>query len=235
MSTGRARRSRRIAIVSHTRARIGGVESYVATLVPALCRAGHTVGCWFETAGHGADPVILPDGDVPSWVAAEHADAGLGALAAWQPDVVYAHGVESVVARARPDAPGAAGVLRALLLRRVRQRHQVVARAGRAAVRAHPRSRLPGALLSRGDAVAGTRSRSRASTFSSAIDSSCFAATRASWWRAGTWPTSTHGTAWDHRCGSCRCRWNHQRPFPRTSGPTIQAARGGCSSSAGSR
>ena len=44
-------RRRRIAIVSHSRERVGGVESYVATLVPALRRAGHEVGCWFETAG----------------------------------------------------------------------------------------------------------------------------------------------------------------------------------------
>lgn len=95
MSAATARRPRRIAIVSHSRARVGGVESYVATLVPALRRAGHVVGCWFETAGHGAESVIAPGDQVPCWVASEQAGAAVGELAAWKPDVVYAHGLSS--------------------------------------------------------------------------------------------------------------------------------------------
>lgn len=87
--------SRRVAIVSHSRARVGGVETYLAALVPALRRAGHEVGCWFETAGAGADPVIAPADGVVSWVASATADSGLAALAAWKPDVVYGHGVVS--------------------------------------------------------------------------------------------------------------------------------------------
>ena len=86
---------RRIAIVSHSLARVGGVETYVASIVPALRRAGHEVGCWFETAGLGADPVIAPADDVASWVASADPDRGLAALAAWKPDVVYGHGVVS--------------------------------------------------------------------------------------------------------------------------------------------
>ena len=95
MSADASRRPRRIAIVSHSRARLGGVESYVATLVPALQRAGHAVGCWFETAGHGADSVIGPNDQVPCWVASEQTGAAVGELAAWKPDVVYAHGLAS--------------------------------------------------------------------------------------------------------------------------------------------
>jgi len=97
MIAGRARHPRRIAIVSHSRARVGGVESYVATLVPALRRAGHAVGCWFETAGHGPDRVIAPDDHGPFWVASEQAGAAVGELAAWKPDVVYVHGLASPV------------------------------------------------------------------------------------------------------------------------------------------
>jgi glycosyltransferase involved in cell wall biosynthesis len=95
MSAATAVRPRRIAIVSHSRARIGGVESYVATLVPALRRSGHTVGCWFETAGHGPDRVIAADDRGPCWVASEQAGAAVGELAAWRPDVIYAHGLVS--------------------------------------------------------------------------------------------------------------------------------------------
>jgi glycosyltransferase involved in cell wall biosynthesis len=86
---------RRIAIVSHSRARVGGVESYVAALVPALRRAGHEVGCWFETAGAGADSVVPPGADVASWVASAASDDGIAQLARWRPDVVYGHGVVS--------------------------------------------------------------------------------------------------------------------------------------------
>ena len=95
MIAQRARHPRRIAIVSHSRARVGGVESYVATLVPALRRAGHAVGCWFETAGRGPDRVIAPDDQVPCWVASEEVGAAMGELAAWKPDVVYTHGLAS--------------------------------------------------------------------------------------------------------------------------------------------
>jgi glycosyltransferase involved in cell wall biosynthesis len=86
---------RRVAIVSHSRERVGGVETYVASIVPALRRAGHEVGCWFETAGIGADPVIAAADGVASWVASTDPDGSLAALAAWKPDVVYGHGVVS--------------------------------------------------------------------------------------------------------------------------------------------
>ena len=86
---------RRVAIVSHSRARVGGVETYLASIVPALLRSGHEVGCWFETAGIGADSVLDPDDGVESWVASADSDRGLADLAAWKPDVVYGHGVVS--------------------------------------------------------------------------------------------------------------------------------------------
>jgi glycosyltransferase involved in cell wall biosynthesis len=82
---------RRVAIVAHSRVRVGGVETYLASVVPALRRAGYEVGCWFETAGAGADPVVAPDDGVVSWV------GGLAGLQAWKPDVVYGHGVASPV------------------------------------------------------------------------------------------------------------------------------------------
>lgn len=86
---------RRIAIVSHSRARVGGVESYVASIVPALQRAGYEVGCWFESEGDGTDPVVSPDSDTSCWSATDFADGGVEAVRAWRPDVVYAHGVVS--------------------------------------------------------------------------------------------------------------------------------------------
>ena len=88
---------RRVAIVSHSRARVGGVETYLASMVPALVGGGPVGGCWFETAGAGADPVIDANHGVESWVASPDGDGGLADLAAWKPDVVYGHGVVSPV------------------------------------------------------------------------------------------------------------------------------------------
>jgi glycosyltransferase involved in cell wall biosynthesis len=85
---------RRIAIVSHSRTRIGGVETYLATIAPALRRAGHEVGCWFETDGDRADPAFAGNG-LECWAGSSDTAAALEALKAWKPDVIYGHGVVS--------------------------------------------------------------------------------------------------------------------------------------------
>jgi len=95
MSSQASLQPRRIAIVSHSRARLGGVESYVASIVPALQRAGCEVGCWFESDGDAADPVVPADSVASCWSAGEFADGGIEAVRAWKPDVVYAHGIVS--------------------------------------------------------------------------------------------------------------------------------------------
>ena len=84
----------RIAVVSWSRRKVGGLESYLGQAIPGLLRAGHAVGFWHETdepADRGE--IELPAG-VEAWSAAD-----LGALDAlrvlrdWRPEVIYAHGL----------------------------------------------------------------------------------------------------------------------------------------------
>ncbi len=95
MSADAPLRPRRIAVVSHSKARVGGVESYVASIVPALEGAGCEVGCWFESDGDGTDPVVPAGSAAVCWSAAEYRDGGIEAVRAWKPDLVYTHGVVS--------------------------------------------------------------------------------------------------------------------------------------------
>jgi glycosyltransferase involved in cell wall biosynthesis len=83
----------RIAIAAHSSRRVGGVEQYLAAVVPALVRAGHAVSCWFETEDADHSPILDRGGVVPAWTASREPNGGLPALRAWRPDVLYAHGV----------------------------------------------------------------------------------------------------------------------------------------------
>jgi glycosyltransferase involved in cell wall biosynthesis len=85
----------RIAIVSHTSRRAGGVETYLASIAPELRRHGHEVGCWFETDDGPADPLLGNDSDVPSWTVGEDAASWTESLRNWRPDVLYVHGLRS--------------------------------------------------------------------------------------------------------------------------------------------
>lgn len=82
----------RIAVVNWSGRRVGGVETYLSTIIPELSRAGHEIAFWYETD----EPVeraqiILPD-ETPSWcVAAMGVNHALAALRDWCPDVIYTH------------------------------------------------------------------------------------------------------------------------------------------------
>src|SRR5689334_4915392 len=95
----------RIAIAAHSARRVGGVEQYLASLVPALVRAGHEVSCWFEADDADHSPILDRGGLVPTWTATRETGGGVPALRAWRPDVVYAHGVaDPALERALIDA-----------------------------------------------------------------------------------------------------------------------------------
>jgi glycosyltransferase involved in cell wall biosynthesis len=82
----------RIAIVNCSVRRVGGVETYLNTIIPELLRAGHEIAFWHEIDGPvEREQIGLPD-DVPAWcVAAMGVDEALIALAGWRPDVIYMH------------------------------------------------------------------------------------------------------------------------------------------------
>ncbi len=92
----------RIAAVNSHHARIGGIETYLDTLLPALADVGHQIAFLSELkAPCGAQRIRLPE-RAPFWCASE---AGLpqavAALEDWRPDIVYVHGMSDLPTAAR--------------------------------------------------------------------------------------------------------------------------------------
>ncbi len=82
----------RIAIATRYRQRVGGVESYLETLLPALGRRGHALLLLSEDAGT-TRPIALPDRATFETLSAGGLERAAGALAAWRPDVVFLQGM----------------------------------------------------------------------------------------------------------------------------------------------
>ena len=82
----------RIAVVNWSRRRVGGVETYLSTIIPELSRAGHEIAFLCETEEPGDREQIGLPSDAPAWCAATMgADQALAALRDWQPSVIYTH------------------------------------------------------------------------------------------------------------------------------------------------
>lgn len=82
----------RIAVVNWSRRRVGGVETYLNTIIPELVRFGHEIGFWCEV-DEPADrsPIDLPNSGAIWCVATMGAAEALSALRDWRPDVIYSH------------------------------------------------------------------------------------------------------------------------------------------------
>ena len=82
----------RIAVVNWSSRRVGGVETYLSTIIPELARAGHEISFWCETDEPLERPQIgLPD-NAPAWcVAVMGAEQALESLRNWRPNVIYTH------------------------------------------------------------------------------------------------------------------------------------------------
>ena len=89
----------KILLVTCNRSIVGGIERYLQVLIPALLKRGHEVAILCErSAAPGAPTIDPPGAGLPVWLC-EHA-RGTAALerdvADWAPDVIYAHGLESL-------------------------------------------------------------------------------------------------------------------------------------------
>lgn len=95
----------RILCAAHHAGRIGGVETYLSLIVPALHAAGHDVACWFQCGDQAREPVIGAGLPVTSWI---DSPESFEALRRWAPDVIYAHGFPDLAAEGRllTIAPG---------------------------------------------------------------------------------------------------------------------------------
>jgi glycosyltransferase involved in cell wall biosynthesis len=84
----------RIAMVTWSRRRVGGVETYLSAVVPALAAAGHEIAFWCEVDRPvDRDPIPLPAGSPVICAETRGVDAAAAELRAWRPDLLYAHGL----------------------------------------------------------------------------------------------------------------------------------------------
>jgi glycosyltransferase involved in cell wall biosynthesis len=99
----------RIAVINWTRRRVGGVETYLNTIIPELAQAGHEMAFWSEVDEPAERAQITLPPQAPSWCVAElGAEAALSALRDWHPTVTYTHnlsnpGLEAETQRIAPS------------------------------------------------------------------------------------------------------------------------------------
>jgi glycosyltransferase involved in cell wall biosynthesis len=93
----------RIAITSRTNRHVGGVETYIGDLLPALTQLGHEVAFLYETdLPTHREELVGHHSSIPQWSAASiGADAALNALRCWKPDLIFGHGIDNLQLEAR--------------------------------------------------------------------------------------------------------------------------------------
>jgi glycosyltransferase involved in cell wall biosynthesis len=86
----------RIAIINWSSRKVGGVETYLSSVIPELRRLGHDLAFWHEVDKPAdRNRIALPDG-MPAWCVEDLGpDAALAGLRDWQPELIYAHGLLS--------------------------------------------------------------------------------------------------------------------------------------------
>ncbi len=99
----------RVAIVTQTRARVGGVETYLERVIPGLANR-HTLAFWSASDQVGDRGAIALPETVPAWAADTSGSDAVDRLRAFAPDVLYAHGLDdpALEARALAVAPAVA-------------------------------------------------------------------------------------------------------------------------------
>jgi glycosyltransferase involved in cell wall biosynthesis len=82
----------RIAIINWSSRRVGGIETYLNTIIPELSRAGHEIAfCSEVDEPTERERIEIPDTS-PAWCIAEiGAQHALNALREWRPNVIYSH------------------------------------------------------------------------------------------------------------------------------------------------
>jgi glycosyltransferase involved in cell wall biosynthesis len=87
----------RIGLVTWSRRRAGGVETYVEAISTALARADHTLSLWFETD----DPSDRPEMMLPASTPQFHIGRDPQAALDWAPDVLLVNGLNDVALEGR--------------------------------------------------------------------------------------------------------------------------------------
>jgi glycosyltransferase involved in cell wall biosynthesis len=92
----------RIAIVTWTRRKAGGVETYLDGLLTALGRAGHQTALFCEVDLPADRPPVSTDDEAAVWcISRIGLDKAVDSLLGWHPDVIYGHGLSDPGVEAR--------------------------------------------------------------------------------------------------------------------------------------
>jgi len=87
----------RILIAHEAAAGAGGVESYLADIMPALAARGHQLAFLHQNPRSDRGPTRLLDARLPSAsVADDGLDAAIRTVRAWQPDVCFSHNMRAL-------------------------------------------------------------------------------------------------------------------------------------------
>ena len=90
----------KILIATSNRNVVGGIETYLQSLIPALLRRGHQVAMLYDHPAVGSVTVDPPEAQLPAWNSdrlVRQPELWREVLE-WKPDVVYAHGLTSLEA-----------------------------------------------------------------------------------------------------------------------------------------
>src|ERR1700761_7767297 len=69
---------------------LGGIESYLDRVIPALVESGHELAMLFERDSPAAHPPLPIPG--PAWIVSEiGVSQALHGLRDWRPDIIYTH------------------------------------------------------------------------------------------------------------------------------------------------
>lgn len=88
----------RILIANSNRKVVGGAETYLQAILPALQARGHEIAVVYEHSVRDQAATIEPQTDSETWCASELGMAAvLQLVKTWRPDVVYNNGLENTV------------------------------------------------------------------------------------------------------------------------------------------
>lgn len=97
----------RILIANEAIAGAGGVETYLAAIIPALAARGHEIGVLSQNSSREQGPTrIVPAGGWTVSVADAGEDQALARVAAWRPDVAFSHNMGALTIDERLLAAG---------------------------------------------------------------------------------------------------------------------------------
>jgi glycosyltransferase involved in cell wall biosynthesis len=83
----------RILIVTWSSRHAGGVETYLARVMPALRERGHDIGFCYETDEPSDRPPISLPADVAAFPIGRDEEGALAAIRDWHPEVTFVHGL----------------------------------------------------------------------------------------------------------------------------------------------